>query len=217
MKSLFAFILDALFPKKERVLNLEKLSVSGLRSTLSPSTKTPEPWMHSLFAYKTPEVREYIWQIKYTDNKIITKSAGELLSEEILSFIEDSPFSVGAQFLLVAIPASKNHLKEKGFNQTHELCKEITKMTGPHILTYIPGILTKVRETTPQASTPNKNMRMQNLIGAFGIHPLYKTRVADKNIIVIDDVLTTGSTLKEARRALLSAGAKSVHAFTLAH
>lgn len=217
MKSFLAFILDALFPKKESIVQLESYRASDLRRLLKISPRTPQPWMRALFAYKNPTVRDYVWQIKYADNKALTQTAGELLAEEILSFIEDEAFSIGTGSILVAIPASKHHEKEKGFNQTDELCNVIASLVSPGMLRYIPNSLTKVRDTPAQASILNKRERMESLIHAFQVPPSVATELRGKNIILIDDVLTTGSTLTEARRALLEAGVKSVTGFTLAH
>ena len=75
--------------------------------------------------------------------------------------------------------------------------------------------LEKIRHTAPQSSIKNRALRLQNLSGCFSIpHP---EKVRGKNIILIDDVTTTGSTLAEARSVLLSAGARSVHAIAIAH
>ncbi len=217
MKSFFAFVLDALFPKKESIVHLESLKASDLRTLLTVSPRTPEPWMHALFAYKNPRARDYIWQIKYADNKTLTQTAGELLAEEIVSHIEDETFSIGTNFVLVAIPGSLEHTKEKGFNQTHELCSVVANLVSPTLLKYIPHALTKVRETPPQASIHNRGDRIKNLIHAFQVNPSFAPELYGKHIILIDDVLTTGSTLTEARRALLEVGVRSVTGFTLAH
>ena len=217
MKSIIARILDALFPKNERVQRLEALNQSELRSFLPHSPQTPHSWMQSLFEYRNPNTKEFVWQIKYAGNPILTKHAGALLADEIQSHIEERGLYIGSGCVIVAIPASKLHIKEKGFNQTDALCKEIQKHIESDAVAYIPHLLIKTKEAPPQVSIHSKEARIKNLVNAFAVEPSLAEKIQNRHVFIIDDVLTTGSTLTEARRALIEAGAKSVTGLTLAH
>lgn len=217
MKSIVARILDALFPKNERAQNLEALNQSELRSFLPPSPQTPLPWMHSIFEYRNPNTREFVWQIKYASNRLLTMHAGAFLADEIQSHIEEHGLYIGSECIIVAIPASVRHTKEKGFNQTDALCKEIQKHIESSAAIYIPQLLIRKKETPPQVSIQGKEARMKNLVNTFALEPSLADKIQNRHVYIIDDVLTTGSTLMEARRALMEAGAKSVTGLTLAH
>lgn len=212
---LFTLILDTLFPKTHSITELELLVSNGSIQKLPKAPDTPKPWMYSLFAYKHKTVRDIVWQIKYSGNTKLMNGIAEIMNEEILSYFEElSEFAQG-EWLIVPIPASSSHTKEKGFNQTEELVQSLMKTTLSHSVTYIPHILSKIRETKPQAEIKNRTDRLSNLIGAFTV--ANPSLVKGKRILVIDDVLTTGSTVTEAKRALMEAGAKEVIAFTIAH
>ncbi len=62
----------------------------------------------------------------------------------------------------------------------------------------------------------NRKERQANVKGAFGLNPHYREHIKGKTIVLIDDVLTTGATVNECSRILLSAGAKKVNVLTLA-
>ena len=83
------------------------------------------------------------------------------------------------------------------------------------------NILIKIKETEHQARIKNRNVRLKNLIGSFVIKSDKQNKnvnlIRNRNIILIDDITTTGATLKEAQKILKQAGARKVIAFTVAH
>ena len=82
-----------------------------------------------------------------------------------------------------------------------------------HILLYAPQWFQKVKETPRQSRSENKEDRIKNLVGCFEAD----NRLEGKYIILIDDVVTTGSTLLEAKNTLTAIGVRDVLAFTIAH
>ena len=76
-------------------------------------------------------------------------------------------------------------------------------------------ILYKIKETPTQVSIKNKEKRLKNLSNVFEIKNSEK--IKDKNIILIDDVSTTGATLEEASRSLKNSGAKKIISLVVAH
>lgn len=111
-------------------------------------------------------------------------------------------------FFIQPIPLHKERLKERGFNQAQLIADYFN-----HYLN-LPTIdaLVRKKSTVSQAQTKTKQLRYGNLMGAFVV----KTPVKNKNIILIDDVITSGATVKEATRALKKAGAQQVFCLTLA-
>ncbi|MCE9517599.1 hypothetical protein K8Q96_01195 [Candidatus Nomurabacteria bacterium] len=75
--------------------------------------------------------------------------------------------------------------------------------------------MSKKKDTIAQAKIKNRNQRIQNIRGAFLINE--NVDIAGRTIIVIDDVTTTGGTLKEAMSVLKKGGARKVYGFAVAH
>jgi ComF family protein len=115
-----------------------------------------------------------------------------------------------ANSILVPIPLHKERLKSRGFNQAQLLALELSKLVKAPVSI---SALERVRETSPQYKL-SRTERTKNLERAFRAKPQV---VAGEHIVLIDDVYTTGATLKEAASALLAAGAESVTALTAAY
>ena len=204
-----------MLPKKEHVQFLEIMAKNGALSTLTEAPILPRSYMQALFHYKDQKVRDLVWQIKYAGNSFLTEAVAKLLSEEIVSFFDDQSNFIDHNWLLVPIPTSKKHLKEKGFNQTENLAKAMMKHCDNKFITYAPNLLQKIQETEAQVTIKNKSKRLENLKNTYGTFS--NELITGRNIFVIDDVITTGSTMGEARRALRSAGAKQIICLAIAH
>ena len=114
---------------------------------------------------------------------------------------------------MIPIPLSNERRKERGFNQNELLIKEVLAINNNIGFSF--DSIAKIKNTVAQSSIKNRRKRMENLKGCFVvINPKF---VCGKNIILVDDVVTTGSTLREARAVLLSAGARHVFAIAIAH
>ena len=136
------------------------------------------------------------------------------MHEEILSHIGDIIiFDGNAEFLLIPIPITEEKRIERGYNQSEYIAKNILENDVGHIMIYAPQWFSKIKNTPKQSTIQTREERLSNLTNSFEA----KLGVRGKYIILIDDVVTTGSTLFEARKTLLSAGAKDILAFTIAH
>jgi len=112
--------------------------------------------------------------------------------------------------LMVPVPASYASLKQRGFNQTEELGRYMSKKLGVKMDA---SILARVKETPAQREL-TKEEREKNLLCAFKVQN--SAKIKNKNILLIDDVYTTGSTSKECTRTLLDGGAARVCVITWA-
>ena len=119
-------------------------------------------------------------------------------------------FDFSEYSLLVPVPLHIKKLRERGFNQSLLLAKEMGKR---HKLPVNFSLLKRCKFTLTQTGL-NKTEREKNIKGAFVVAD--KKKVAGENIILIDDVYTTGATINECARVLLKAGAQKVAALTLA-
>jgi predicted amidophosphoribosyltransferase len=106
------------------------------------------------------------------------------------------------------IPIHKSKERERGFNQSYLLARELG-------LPLVDRALVRTRATPPQARSDSRKARFESIRDAFEVQrPQY---IEDKAILLIDDVATTGATLSEAARALKNAGAGRIAAAVLAH
>ena len=111
--------------------------------------------------------------------------------------------------LVVPVPLGKQRMNERGYNQVGLLAKPLAAMQGWRSS---PQVLVRRRETRSQVGlTPLE--RKENIAGAFQAEP---ARAAGKDILLVDDVVTTAATLAACSEALLKAGARNIYALTLA-
>jgi ComF family protein len=111
--------------------------------------------------------------------------------------------------MIIPVPLHKKRLAERGFNQSLVIGNELAKI----IALPISELIIRKKYTLQQAALA-RQARLENVRDAFFV--LNNKKINGKKIILVDDVLTTGSTLQECAKALLSAGALEVSCFTLA-
>jgi len=147
----------------------------------------------------------------------------EIIYNKIIEELSDlSAMENFRNVILIPIPLSPKRLRERGYNQAELICKELIKINNLRRGADIKlenNILIKPKETEHQARIENRTERLKNIIGSFAIKSENKNieSVKGRNIILIDDITTTGATLNEARKTLKQAGARKIVAFTVAH
>jgi ComF family protein len=112
--------------------------------------------------------------------------------------------------VLVPVPLHHKRLRERGYNQSHLLAQELAKLTG---LPLVDDCLSRQRHTPPQARTTTVDERRGNVADAFFCRD---RSLEDEQVLLIDDVSTSGATLDACARALKEAGASSVWGLVLA-
>ena len=144
--------------------------------------------------------------------KIFAEVLSEKISEELSELSALQNFTCP---ILIPIPLSKKRYRERGYNQAELICREIIHLTPA--LTLEKNILIKTKETEHQARIKDRNARLKNIISSFAVKNENINKIKNRNIILIDDITTTGATLLEAKKVLKKAGAGKVIAFTVAH
>jgi ComF family protein len=114
----------------------------------------------------------------------------------------------GADWVL-PIPLSARRLAERGYNQSWLLARQLSPQKADAQL------LLRTRDTPSQRTLPRAE-RLANLVGAFAVEPLRAAQLRGKNVVLIDDVMTSGASLHTAARVLRQAGADKVSALVLA-
>jgi len=207
-------ILDFVLPPRSDFAIVKELNEEKINSLPKAENVAEMDWIHPLFHYKDNKVRAIIWELKYRENVFPLEHIGRLIYEEIIALISDIVlFDNDAQFLLIPIPITKERRIERGYNQSELIAKSIIENDVARTLLYAPQWFEKIKETPKQSRSESKQERISNLIGSFSADP----RVEGKYVILIDDVVTTGSTLFEAKNTLMQNNARDVFAFTIAH
>ena len=185
-------------------------------SLCPPAERESQDWIFPLFDYRHPPIKKAVWLIKYNGKKRLINTFGELLYGRIVE--ELSELRIMENFnepILIPIPLSKKRYRERGFNQSEILCQKLIEIDQNKYLKLEKNILIKIKETEHQARIGDRRHRLKNLSGSFSVKN--SEIIKRKNIILIDDVTTTGATLNEAKKILKSFGARKVIAFTIAH
>jgi competence protein ComFC len=209
-------VLNTLFPSscivcKTKYTALCEKCIANL--TFASSTHKATTY---LFNYKNAIIKKALWSLKYKNNKEVGKIFARILYDKILEELSDEKlFSNFQNPLLIPIPLSKKRLKTRGFNQSEIIAQEMSVLDNSNSFTFTKDVLYKIKDTPSQVSIKDKEKRLRNLHGCFSVNS--DKNIKDKNIILIDDITTTGATIAEAKKILLSAGAKKVIAFTIAH
>lgn len=174
---------------------------------LRPAKRSNFHWITSLGNYRDKQIQTLIWNIKRTPHSRLA----DILAILFRKLIANNPKDPDS-WIFVSIPITRQRFRSRGFNQSELLGWSFSKTFGFPLIT---NVLYKTRNTKKQGTSKSKEERLQNLSGSFGVRNQHL--IHNKNIILIDDVTTTGSTLLEARDTLLTAGANQILAWTIAN
>lgn len=171
--------------------------------------RQPRPWSlaHAHGPYDG-QLRDLILAYKFEGRL----QAGRALQECLLAAYERAARTLPgfeSPQLIVPVPLHPRRLVRRGFNQSREIAR---LLAARHALPIDQQGLTRIRRTTPQMEL-RREQRVENIKGAFQAD---EGRVRGRNIVLVDDIMTTGSTLEECARILLRAGANRVDVLVLA-
>lgn len=191
------------------------LCVNCLLSSPSSSKESAE-WIFPLFDYRHPTIKKSIWLLKYKGKRSVASIFAEFMYGRILEELADlSQLENFREPILIPIPLAKKRMRERGFNQALLICEKLTKLDKNKNFKLEKDILIKPKDGEHQARIEDRSKRLKNIIGSFVVKN--EEKIKGKNIILIDDVTTTGATLNEAKKTLKKAGVKKIIAFTIAH
>jgi ComF family protein len=158
-------------------------------------------------------MRAAIHAFKYDRLHAVAPRLGRMLGEIIAQFAADVPDGM----LVIPVPLHRSKAEQRGFNQARSLAEHalacLRKTHPAWRLTLAQKTLVRHRSTRSQAGlTPRQ--RRENVRGAFKISD--PAAVAKRDILIVDDIFTTGATARSVSSVLMRAGAKSVRVATLA-
>lgn len=203
-----AMILDLLFPPK--CVLCGKLLENGEQDLCRPCrTDSPEcpknklkfPFLDSWTAiwYYKGNIKESLRRFKFCRMRHYAESYGRLLAMKLLREYPDG-FDV-----LTWVPVSPVRKFTRGYDQGQLLAEAVGAQLGMEPV----AALKKVHHNRPQSGISGQAKRRANVLGVYRITD--PKLIAGKRVLLLDDIITTGSTAGECARVLLTAGAKEVH------
>jgi ComF family protein len=164
-------------------------------------------------------IKKSLWLLKYNGKRRLAELFAQSVYPRIIEELSDlAPLENFTKPILIPIPLSNKRFRERGFNQSELICKYLMKIDRENNqcnFELIDNVLIKPKETIHQAKIENRNERLKNLKGTFTVKN--QELIKKRNIILIDDITTTGATLNEAKKILKENGANKIIAFTIAH
>lgn len=160
--------------------------------------------------YKNTLTKKLIHQFKYEPYvRGLSKTFASILLEHFILSNKNTN-DVWQNSILVPIPLSKKKIKNRGYNQSEEIGKELSKAINIPLIT---NVLVKIKETQSQINLSGLE-RAENVKDSFAIKN--PEEISGKKIFLLDDVYTTGSTMEECAKQLILSGAKEVFGITIA-
>ncbi len=149
--------------------------------------------------------KDIISEFKFNGQSSLAYPMSALMAQTVRLRFPEVRFDV-----MAAAPMRRRAAAKRGYNQAETLARELSRRLG---IKFRRGALVKLRNTAHQASLGAKD-RLVNLKGAMGLGRGFDP--AGLTVLLVDDIATTGTTLDECARVLLSGGAKAVYAITFA-
>lgn len=171
-----------------------------------PSGKINRHFLDSFTAvwYYEEDVRRSILRFKFRKAVHLAPKFGSLLAMKLL---EQGPEQID---VLTWVPVSPLRRLRRGYDQ----CQLLTKSVGKELGIPQHKILRKVRNNPPQSGVASASARKANVLGAYKV--IKNVDLSGKRVLLVDDIFTTGATMNECARVLLTAGAKEVHGAAIA-
>jgi predicted amidophosphoribosyltransferase len=206
-------LLDTLLPPHDDARIAASITASDLAALAVPRTVRGT---FAVFPYQNRTIRAMVRAIKYYGETSVLEPLGACAAEHLVGILEDEDLEK-RKTLMTPIPSSPARLRKRGYNQAERIARAIyAHLPTGFPVEYIPNLLAREdRETQVHAH----KTRADNIRGAFYTpeNAMIYHSVRGSRIILIDDVVKTGATIRDATRALKAAGAKSVIAFAIAH
>ncbi|MGI6704567.1 MAG: ComF family protein [Clostridia bacterium] len=151
------------------------------------------------------KVKDWIYSFKYAGRSYLARPFGRMMADGIREAGLDRKTDC-----IVPVPLYRKKFRQRGYNQSGLLAETIKRELDIKASSYI----LQRKSNTPPLSGLSRLQRLETMEGAFEVKGV--RRLAVKNVLLIDDIYTTGSTVNQCARALKNGGASRVYVFTLA-
>lgn len=158
----------------------------------------------SVFIYRDASLN-LVRKVKFRSKKVFIPEMAKFMFEKFISW------NIKIDYVTF-VPMFYKNEKLRGFNQAKELAEEFSKLSNIPTISCCSKIL-----NTPNQRNLSFEKRKENIKGAFKFNKEYKPIIKEKNILIIDDIFTTGATTNELSGVIKQAGAKECYVLTFAH
>ncbi|MCK6462385.1 MAG: ComF family protein [Candidatus Pacebacteria bacterium] len=199
-------ILNFLFPQK--CLGCGKENEIFCPKCLTKTDRADLPEDNGVFAaanYQDGVLKKAVWMLKYKGVSQLAEPLAELLKERVWQKVQSKLKS--DDVIVIPVPLSGRRSRQRGFNQAELIARRLSS----NVLT---NALYKTVHTDSQVNVKDREKRLNNVKGSFAVKNA--ELIKGKEIILVDDICTTGATLKEAKKVLKESGAKKVLAVVVA-
>lgn len=213
-KTILQTVLDTLFPPlaDPNEVDLAALSEVAVVERYQFQTVDDEHMLYATASYADETIASVVRQLKFKGRRI----AAHFLSALLVRALTEEPSLVRTSpWIIVPIPLAPSRQRTRGYNQAALIAELVVSSTDRAQLP-AHAVLRRTRETAPQTSLDRAD-RAHNVIGAFSVNDHAFASYQHAPLLLLDDVITTGATLREARKALLDAGACDVIGIAVAH
>lgn len=199
------YILDSTLAGLEKV---SQIQLNELRN------KVKSDFVFSLYDFaKKSDFEKIIHHLKYSGMKDLGVFLGEHLAGYVRLEIEEQFKKQKENYdYIIPVPLHKTKVRERGYNQSEYLAKGLSESLN---ISFIFDSITRKHYTKSQTKLTLIE-REKNVKDAFALNKSYTEKIKDKNIILIDDVITTGATVNECIKILCEAGANKIFTVSLA-
>lgn len=150
-------------------------------------------------------IRNLIIDYKFNEKPYLYKSLLEILNKYQKKYVQFEIYDI-----IIPVPISRKRKKERGYNQSLLIAKEIAKNENIKLKN---NVISKVKNNNTQSKL-KKEARLENVKNVYRV--INNKDITNKNILLIDDIFTTGATLNECSKVLKQTGAKKIDVLTIA-
>lgn len=171
---------------------------------------SPRLTLAAVSSYENEALRELLHAFKYNRFLGVDTVLRPLIETYLSNINLSKTLPRGA--IIIPIPLHKKRMRQRGFNQAERISNTLGSLLN---LPVLKNVLVRIKDTPPQARQKDKKERFRSLRGSFSV-----TQKSDdlrsKTVILVDDIYTSGATMKEAAKTLRRVGVKSIVGFVIA-
>lgn len=213
LRSLVSTALDAVFPVPQCEAEVLWLSPEQAWHSLPRAEQFPIPEACSVFAYKDEHVWRLIWGIKYKKSRMAAATAAYALYQILSVYALCS-----SPVIVVPMPITAKRRRERGYNQCELILAEMEKLNKDNRLRMESGLLRRSRHKSRQ-TLKDREERLESARDIFTLNeqPAGTRTASNSFVVVIDDVITTGSTMRDAVQTMRRGGYANTFGLSVAH